>query len=51
MGQLLERYLEHLEQVRDLSPETMRLYRRTIRLYIAPTLETVRVGLLTDDHI
>jgi integrase len=51
LGQLLERYLEHQEQVRDLSPQTMRLYRRTVRLYIEPMLDKIQVRRLTADHI
>jgi integrase len=51
VGQLLERYLEHLERVRDLSPQTVRLYRRTVRLYIEPTLAALQVRRLNADHI
>jgi site-specific recombinase XerD len=51
VGQLLERYLEHLERVRGVSPQTMRLCRRTVRLYIEPTLDTVQVRRLTADHV
>jgi integrase len=51
VGQLMERYIEHLERVRDLSPQTMRLYRRTVRLYIEPRLATMPVRRLTADQI
>jgi hypothetical protein len=51
VGQLMERYLEHLERVRDLSPQTMRLYRRTVRLYIEPSLATMQVRRLTAENI